>query len=1067
MSTIGMQIPIMQHNRIIRGGLETNLSFVSLRRSAGICLAFLLFVVCTANAQRGTSGSIEGTITDAQGGAISGARLSAVNSDTGLKLESVSDENGLFHFPVVPPGTYVVTAENAGFSNYAVRVSVAVGATIDLPIQLKVGSQATSVTVTSETPIVEVTRSSVQSSVNELAVSDLPTLGRNFINFTLLTPGVTTDVRGGDISFAGQRGTLNSLIVDGSDNNNTFFGQTLGRTGSGRAPYQFSQDAVQEFQVNSNAYSAEYGSAGGAVINVVTKSGTNQFHGTGFEFFRDRGLNATDPIAKAQGRAKQPYHFNQFGGNLGGPVLKARLFFFFDYDGQRNITQNLVLPVSGCAAPSTDANVTAACTYLLARSASWTSGFNQDVYLGKADWHINSNELLTVRINSQRFTGANLENSGSANSVEHTGASNVTSDTVSGQLTSTLSPRFVNEFRAAYVRDNEPGQTNSANPEASVFNGGQLQLTVGRNFFSPRFTNIKRGQFADVLTWVKGRHTVKFGGDILTDRIGNFFPGNFSGAYTFNSLRTFGCSLLGAPCYGNGDQFVQAFGGVGTTGPATHPDLKEYSGFIQDEWRITPNFTLNPGLRYDYESLAQPPVLNPVAAQAGILTNRINSDKNNFGPRLGFAWTPNRFNQRIVVRGGYGIYYGRTPSILVGTAHSNNGLQVKTLTYVGTSIPVTYPNTVCGAPVANPSCPPPAPGPGVPTPPPPTIFVFNSNYVEPYTQQASLGVEYQLAKDTALTVSYLGVRGVHLQRTRDINLAGEVPATIGIAGTATVLNYLRYPSPTGTPPTCPAGLFFITLTSPCRPNGNFQRIEEVESNANSFYNGLIIQLNKRFGHNYQVLGSYTYGKVIDDAPDATSVVPFSGGDDAKMVSDPGNVRADRAAGINDQRHRFVLSGVWNLNYAQRFSGAPKQIIGGWELSGILTAQSGQPYSAMVNTDLNDDSNRSTDRTPGIGRNTFYLPRTVSLDPRITKNFQLTERVRLQLIGEAFNIFNHANISGVSRTQYASTSSAAMCGISGAPCLAPPQVVSSRNFPFQFPTSDITPRIVQLAAKLVF
>src|SRR5229473_5499120 len=388
------------------------LSFVSMRRAAAICLAAMVFLGCTASAQRGTSGSIEGTITDAQGGAISGVRLNAVNSDTGLKLESVSDASGFFHFPVVPPGTYVVTAQNAGFSNYAVRVSVGVGATIDLPIQLKVGTQATSVTVTSETPIVEVTRSSVQSSINELVVSDLPTLGRNFINFTLLTPGVTTDVRGGDISFAGQRGTLNSLIVDGSDNNNTFFGQTLGRTGSGRAPYQFSQ----------------------------------------------------------------------FGGNIGGPVLKDRLFFFFDYDGQRNITQNLILPVSGCAAPSTDANITAACTYLLARSASWTSGFNQDVYLGKADLHINSNELLSARINSQRFTGANLENGGSTNSLEHTGAAIVVSDTISGQLTSTLSPRFVNEFRAAYVRDNEPGQANSANPEASVFNG-PLQLTVGRNFF--------------------------------------------------------------------------------------------------------------------------------------------------------------------------------------------------------------------------------------------------------------------------------------------------------------------------------------------------------------------------------------------------------------------------------------------------------------------------------------------------------------------------------------------------------------------------------------------------------
>src|SRR6267378_2724616 len=272
--TIGMKIPITHYALIIGGGVEMNSPFVSLRRAAGICLAILLFLVCTARAQRGTSGSIEGTITDVQRGAISGAKLSAVNSDTGLKFESASDESGFFHFPVVPPGTYVVTAEKSGFSSYAVRVSVPVGTTIDLPIQLKVGTQATSVTVTAEVPIVELTRSSVQSSVGELAVSDLPTLGRN------------------------------SLIVDGSDNNNTFFGQTLGRTGSGRAPYQFSQDAVQEFQVNSNAYSAEYGRAGGAVINVVTKSGTNTRHGSLFDFYRDKALNANDPINVLNNRAK-------------------------------------------------------------------------------------------------------------------------------------------------------------------------------------------------------------------------------------------------------------------------------------------------------------------------------------------------------------------------------------------------------------------------------------------------------------------------------------------------------------------------------------------------------------------------------------------------------------------------------------------------------------------------------------------------------------------------------------------------------------------------------------------
>jgi len=1030
------------------------------------CLALLLLFVSGSGAQQGTSGSIEGTITDQQGGAIANAKLTAVNAATGLTRQASSDDNGLFHFLAVPVGTYLVTVEHSGFAKYSADVTVDVAARINLPVQMAVGSQAEAVTVSAAPPVLETTRSSAQSVVNDLAVADLPTLGRNFINFTLLTPGVTTDVRTGDISFAGQRGTLNSLIVDGSDNNNTFFAQTLGRTGSGRGPYQFSQDSVQEFQVNSNSYSAEYGNAAGAVINVVTKSGTNDFHGTAFEFYRDRSMNAFDPIAKALNRPKQPYHFNQFGGDIGGPIKKDRLFFFFDYDGQRNTLQNLVFVPPACTG-ALDANQAAACNYLLALAASWLQTFNQDVYLGKADWHISSKELLSVRVNSQRFNGANLEFSGPTVSNEHTGASNVITDTISGQLTSTLSQRFVNEFRAAYVRDNEPGQANSINPEAFVRQGGNTQLTIGRNSFSPRFTNIKRGQFADILAWVSGRHTIKFGGSVMLDRIANFFPGNLSGTYTFNSLEGFGCSLNagGSSCFTGpdaADTFTQAFAGTGTSGPTTNPKLNEFSAFVQDEWRVTSNFTLNPGLRYDREGLAQPDVLNPTAQAAGILTNRINGDNDNFGPRLGFAWNPTQFNHRAVVRGGFGVYFGRTPSILVGTAHSNNGLQIKTLTFVGAAIPANYPNTVCGSPSANPSCAAPAPGPGIPTPPPPTIFVFNPNYVQPYTEQGNLGLEWQVSKDSSVTVSYLGVRGVHLQRTRDINLAGEIPTTIRIAGSTTPLTFERFPSPVGG--ACPAGLFIIPSSTTCRPNGNFQRIEEVESNGNSLYHGLILQFNKRFAKNYQLLASYTYGKVIDDRPDGTSVVPFNSTDDPKMVEDPLNVRADRGPGVTDQRHRFVLSGVWTLNYAQRSRAAERLILGGWELSGILTAQSGQPYSALVSSDLNNDSNRFTDRVPGVGRDTLYLPRTVSLDPRVTKNIQLRERLKLQLIGEAFNIFNHTNINGVNATQFILSSSAAACGIAGTPCLLPN---TSGTSAFQFPTSDVTPRIVQLAAKFLF
>ncbi|HVH72202.1 MAG TPA: hypothetical protein VNB49_13970, partial [Candidatus Dormibacteraeota bacterium] len=491
----------------------------------------------------------------------------------------------------------------------------------------------TSVTVTDEPPILETTRSQLSSTVNDTAIQNLPTNGRNFINFALLTPGVTLDARGGDISFAGQRGTLNSLIVDGADNNNTFFGQTVGRTGSGRAPYQFSEDAVQEFQVNSNAYSAELGHAGGAVINVVTKSGTNNFHGTGFEFYRDQSLNANDPINIINHRRKSPYHVNQFGGDIGGPVFRDKLFFFFDYDGQRNTLPNVVF--LGVAAPATPtANQQTALSYLQARANSWVRTQNQNVYLGKADWHASSNELVSVRYNAQRFVGNGFENGGTQNSFEHTGASDVTTDTLSGSLTSTLSSTIVNGFRAGYTRDNEPGQANSINPEATVSSGSVTDLVVGRNFFSPRFTNIHGGEFGDTLSLIRGRHTIKTGANVLLDKIANFFPGNFSGAYVFRCLENFGRSLQGLPLVVTNtaqdpcpaaspstptlpaDTFTQAFAGPGTTGPTTNPNLQEYSFFGQDEWRVRTNLTLNLGLRYDLNLIAQPPTLNPSASLA-------------------------------------------------------------------------------------------------------------------------------------------------------------------------------------------------------------------------------------------------------------------------------------------------------------------------------------------------------------------------------------------------------------------------------------------------------------------
>lgn len=1005
-------------------------------------------------AQSLAGGAIEGTVTDSSGAVLPGATVTVFNPATGVKQTTTSNDAGLFQFPALPVGTYDLSAADKGFGTVKQEnVVLSVGGKVSLHFALSVASKGETVNVSSEVAVVETTRTQVSSDVNERSIKELPVNGRNFIDFTLLTPGVVRDVRLGDISFAGQRGTMNSLTVDGADNNNTFFGQTTGRTGSGRAPYQFSEDAVQEFQVNSNSYSAELGRAGGAVINVVTKSGTNNYHGSGFWFYRDQSLNANDPIAVQNAvlghRAipgKPKYHFNQFGGDIGGPIVKNKLFFFFDYDGQRNYTPNIVTYVAPVIASPT-ANQTAALNYLAARSGSYTRGLNQDTYLSKADWNAGRHQV-SFRWNRQNFTGLNYENGGPVNSMEHTGSSLVTTDTATGSVTSTLTNSIVNQFRMTFLRDNEPGQANSNLPEAVVRDplvGNNNLLTVGRNSFSPRATNIKRFQYADNVSYLVGRHTFKFGADMVQDKILNFFPGNFSGAYVFPSLEAFGASLNGAGM--SGVSFSQAFAGPGTTGPTTHPDVLQWAFFVQDDWKFNDKLTLNLGLRYDQQRIKQPTVQNPLALAAGYNTSQVPVDNSDFGPRIGFAYSP---NSKLVFRGGYGIFYANTPSIMIGTAMSNNGINVGTQTFTGTAAP-TYPNTQCGAPVASPSCAPPAGG----TSRPPTIFVFDKNFQNPRVQQADLGVEYGFGNNWSVAVNALHVSGDRLQRTRDVNLSPATQASIAFYGDPTgTVSYMRYSS--------------------VLPVAAFSRISQFESTASSDYNGLTIEAKKRYARNYQFSLAYTWSHVIDNNPDATSVVPFSSGDDAKMVQDPLNPGGDWGNGSNDARHRLVASFVWDLNYGKDLPKYAHALLGGWSWNGIFTAQSGQPYSALLGSDLNNDSNLQTDRVPGVGRNTFTLPAYYSFDPRIARTVKIAEQANLQVFAEAFNLFNHFNVNGV-RTQAdavktVTTTNPTICGtgfVVGQQCLVPQTQAASPTTYFGLPTSTPGQRIIQLGAKFNF
>ncbi|HYE15488.1 MAG TPA: carboxypeptidase regulatory-like domain-containing protein, partial [Pyrinomonadaceae bacterium] len=496
-----------------------------------------LVVLCSALApaaaraqSQATTGDIEGRVLDPNGAVVTNATVTATNKATGFEKSATTDEDGNYRLILLPPGTYAVRATASGFSAAeSSAVTVTVGSKTALDMSLAVGGASVSVTVTSEAPTVETTRTSVATTINQQAIENLPINGRNFQDFATLSPAVVRDPRGGDLSVGGQRGTLNSLQVDGVDNNNTFFGQALGRGGV-RPPYQFSEESVQEFQVNQNGFSAEFGRAGGAVINVVTKSGTNAFHGGLFEYFRDESLNANDPVTKAnQARAgrpnkRPPSKIHQFGGRVGGPIVENRAFFFFTYDGQRaDVPQVLDVP-NIATAPLAARNV------LLPKLDTYQVGRNQDVFLGKADISLNTANQLTLRYNHQGFTGRNNENNGPLSAEEHSGDSIVKSDTFSGTLASTLTQAVVNEFRFQFARDKEPGEANSDQPEAVIGTGAGTNLSIGRNNFSPRETTIKRVQFIDNLSYVRGRSTFKFGADLNFDRILNFFPGLFSGS---------------------------------------------------------------------------------------------------------------------------------------------------------------------------------------------------------------------------------------------------------------------------------------------------------------------------------------------------------------------------------------------------------------------------------------------------------------------------------------------------------------------------------------------------------
>ncbi|MEO6654954.1 MAG: TonB-dependent receptor [Pyrinomonadaceae bacterium] len=977
-------------------------------------LIFMLVIVIgtvTAIAQsQSTSGNIEGRVVDPNGAVVPGVAVSATNQDTGFAKNVTSDSDGNYIFVLLPPGSYKVEVAAAkGFAAATYNnVRVTVGAKTALDVALSAGGSVNVVDVNADGQGVETTRTSISTTVDERRVINLPTNGRNFLDFATLTPGVVRDpTRAGDLAVGGQKGTLNSIQIDGASSDNTFFGQSSGRTGSGRAPSQFSIDTVKEFQVNQNGFSAEFGRAAGAVINVVTKSGTNRFTGSAFEYFRDESLNANSPVViatqalRGQPNRRNKGQINQFGGTFGGPFRTDKAFFFGAYEGQRSKLPN---PVILRSLPFAPANVQ---TFLNPKLATYDVSRKQDTYLLKTDFNINQDNQVWVRLNQQNFTGTNLESGGNLSAFEHTGNSNVKTTAITGNWTHTISSNWINELRYQYSRDREPGFANSTAAEVTLSaNAGGINdgtFSFGSNNFSPRETTIKRNQIIDSQTVLAGSHTVKYGIDLLFDQIFNFFPGLFAGSYRFASYTTFSAQLAN-PTVQNAAQYRQSFAGTVGTGATTRPNNREYGFFFQDDWRATPKLTVNLGIRYDYQSIAKPPIQNTNAAllAAGFDTSFRPSDKNNIAPRIGLSYA---FNEKTVLRGGYGLYYARTPAILTGTTHSQNGIQVVALDINCATTP-----TLCPIFPAVFSAPPTGA-----TLAAINLYLFDKNYQQPFTQQARIQFEREIWKNTTFSVQYTMFRGSDLTRTRNANLNAPVTTVIPI-----------YNGTTATGETLTFRRFAGTGYAGPRVTG-FNRISLLQSSARSQYHGLSFELNRRLNNRWQFNTSYTYSNAKDSKPDQTSVVP--GADDGKIAENQFDLTGEYARSDLDIRHRFIFSPVYETGPFTRSDNAVlRALLSDYVLTGIFQAQSGIAYSGLVGGDPNGDGVAGVDRVPGTVRNQFSTPSAYIFDMRVGRIIRFGERYKLSLFAEGFNLFNRSNVISVNNTQYTFSSAGTVSGV---------------------------------------
>jgi hypothetical protein len=951
-------------------------------------------------------GAISGTVRDASEAVVAGAKVTVSSSSTGLQRDLVTNESGYFLAPSLPPGPgYVVSVSMPGFEAHESKgLQLQVGQTITVSIVLRVAGQAQSVSVSDSSPIVDQVKMGVSQVVDSGQIQNLPINGRRVDTFLLLTPGVTTDGSDGRISFRGVPAG-NAFLQDGNDITEQFYNENAGR---GRISSNISQDAVQEFQVQASGYTAEFGRAVGGVINTVSKSGTNDLHGSAYWYFRNQDFNARDRYAATN----PPETRHQAGVSIGGPFIENRLFYFFNGEVTRRdfpIVSSILNAqffdaggnwIGTCGAAATTQQCTNAVNYFRRFFGTVDRTAAQNLLFGKLDWRPNNRNSISVNFNLLDWASPNGVQTAAvttnAGGFGYNGNATVKDRWARLSYTGILSPTRVNEFRFGWFRDR---QLDDTNPKLMPPNGLVSALTVqgqsnlGMPSFLPRVQpNEQRFQFADNLSWMSGRHQLKFGIDIADTLDTEIALNNGVGSYTYGTITDFARDLTNLDNGQRWQSFSQAFGPM-----ETNVFVHDYNFYAQDQWRVTDSFTLNYGLRYESARFAQPKIANPDYPATG----HINEPAANISPRLGIAYAFN--HARTVVRAGYGMFYARLPAATIARLHQLNGVVQKSLTLQGANaadkaVGPMFPARLLGLDRV---------------PPAGTVDVkfASPDLATPYTLQGDLTLEHAITKDMGISISYMSNRGIKLITRQDLNMGpatGTMTYRINDASGKQVGSYTT-----------------ATYLSANRVDKRYSRLVYADNGGRLWYDGMAVQFRRRVSRWVSGTAAYTWSHAIDlsQGGHGSNLFPT----DAPSTVANGDYRAEKGTSVLDVRHRFVGTAVVTppaRKYGSRFAGL---LFNGWQLSVITTAAtaefatpsilvSGSQFSGMAFTSTINGFGGSS-RVPFLPRSSIPIDSTFQTDSRLTKITAIRERYQFQFHFEAFNTFNRVKNTGVSAQTY--------------------------------------------------